>query len=129
MANPGRRWRLSTVGAVAALAGLAACQQQNQYVAPPPPKVTVVVPVQRPVKRYFEATGNTAAANSADLVARVPGFVEAISYQDGADVKKGDVLFTIEPAPYDIKLQQAQAAEAGAQATLKQAQAEYGSLE
>jgi multidrug efflux pump subunit AcrA (membrane-fusion protein) len=78
---------------------LAACGQENRYVAPPPPRVTVAVPSQQPVTRYLEATGNTAAVNSADLVARVPGFIQEINYQDGALVKKGTLLFTIEPEP------------------------------
>jgi len=104
---------------------LAACGQGNQYVAPPPPKVTVATPVQRSITRYLEVTGSAAAVNSADLVARVPGFVQDISYSDGAPVKQGTLLFTIEPEPYEVKLQQAQAAEAGAQATLKQAQSDF----
>ena len=82
-------------------------------------------PPSRTITRYFEATGNTAAVNSVDLVARVQGFIQEISYTDGDFVKKGTLLFTIEPEPYQLKLQQAQAAEAGAQATLKQAEAEY----
>jgi RND family efflux transporter MFP subunit len=115
--------------ALAAAAGLAAsllltaCGQSNQYVAPPPPKVTVATPVERPVTRYLEATGNTAAVNSTDLVARVAGFIQEIKYQDGAAVTKGMLLFTIEPEPYRVKLENAQAAESGAQANLKQAQA------
>src|SRR5262245_60114784 len=100
---------------------LAACGQDNRYVAPPPPRVTVAAPLQQPVTRYLEATGNTAAVNSADLVARVSGFIQDINYQDGANVKKGALLFTIEPEPYQVKLEQAQAAEVGARATLKQA--------
>ena len=103
---------------------LAACGQDNRYVAPPPPRVTVAVPLQQPVTRYLEATGNTAAVNSADLVARVSGFIQDINYQDGANVKKGTLLFTIEPEPYQVKLEQAQAAEVAARATLKQAQAD-----
>jgi RND family efflux transporter MFP subunit len=112
---------------IAAVAGgvLAACSQENHYIAPPLPKVTVAPPVQRPVTRYLEITGNTAAVNSADLVARVPGFIQEINYQDGAAVKKDALLFTIEPEPYEVKLAQAQAAEAGAQATLTQAQADF----
>jgi RND family efflux transporter MFP subunit len=102
---------------------LSACGQGNQYVAPPPPKVTVTNPVQQPVTRYLEANGNTAAVNSADLVARVAGFVQQINYQDGARVKKGTLLFTIEPEPYKVKLDQAKAGEVGAEANLKQAQA------
>jgi multidrug efflux pump subunit AcrA (membrane-fusion protein) len=55
------------------------------------------VALRRPVTRYLEATGNTAAVNSADLVARVSGIIEEISYRDGALVKKGALPFTIEP--------------------------------
>jgi RND family efflux transporter MFP subunit len=102
---------------------LSACGQGNQYVPPPPPKVTVALPAQQPVTRYLEATGNLAAVNSADLVARVAGFVQQVNYQDGARVTKGTLLFTIEPESYRVKLEQAKAAETGAEATLKQAQA------
>jgi RND family efflux transporter MFP subunit len=115
--------RVLTIGAMTF--AVAACGQQNSYVAPPPPKVTVATPVQRPITRYLELTGNTAAVNSADLVARVPGFVQEVNYQDGALVKKGTVLFTIEPEPYEVKLNQAQAAETGAEASLKQAQSDF----
>jgi RND family efflux transporter MFP subunit len=104
---------------------LAACGQDNRYVAPPPPAVTVASPVQQPVTRYFETTGNTSAVNSANLVARVQGFLQEIHYQDGAFVTKGTHLFTIEPEPYRLKLQQAQAAEAAAQATLRQAESDF----
>jgi RND family efflux transporter MFP subunit len=85
----------------------------------------VAAPAKQAVTRYLELTGNTVAVNSADLVARVSGFVHDIQYQDGAIVTKGTPLFTIEPEPYDVKLKQAQAAEAAAQATLTQAQAEF----
>jgi len=108
-----------------ALAVLAGCEQKNTYVAPPPPKVTVAPPVKRNVTLYLEATGNAAAVNSADLVARVPGFINSINYADGDFVKKGTLLFTIEPEPYDLKLKQAQAAQDSTNALLVQAQLEY----
>src|SRR5256714_1630299 len=108
-----------------ALGLLAACGQSNTYQAPPPPKVTVAKPVEQKVTRYFEATGNTAAVNSANLVARVQGFLTETKYTDGQPVKKGQHLFTIEPEPYQLKLQQAQASEAGAQATATQTQADF----
>ncbi|HEV2958218.1 MAG TPA: efflux RND transporter periplasmic adaptor subunit [Xanthobacteraceae bacterium] len=104
---------------------LAACGEPNRYAAPPPPKVTVAHPVRQPVTNYLEVTGNTAPINTVDLVARVQGFLEEIHYKDGDAVKKGTVLFTIEPEPYQVKLDQAKAAEDGAAATLKQAEAEY----
>ena len=112
-------------GIIVLAASLAACGQDNRYVAPPAPKVSVALPVQQTVTHYLEATGNAAAVNSTNLVARVQGFLQAIGYKDGDVVKQGTTLFTIEPEPYKLKLEQAQAAEDGARATLKQAEAEY----
>jgi len=103
---------------------LAGCEQ-NAFVPPPPPTVDVATPVQRSVTRYLEATGNTAPIKQVDLVARVQGVLQAINYQDGAFVKEGTTLFTVEPETYKLKLDQAQAAEAGAQASLKQSDADY----
>ncbi len=110
---------------LAIAAGVAACGQSNEYAAPPPPKVTVAAPVAQDVTRYYEATGNTAAVNSVDLVARVQGFVQAISYTDGDFVKKGTSLFTIEPEPYKLKVVAAKATVISAQASLVQTQQEY----
>jgi RND family efflux transporter MFP subunit len=110
---------------MAAMAVLAGCEDKNAYVAPPPPKVDVATPVQRAVTRYVEATGNTAPIKNVDLVARVQGFLQTIDYTDGTFVKQGTQLFTIEPDTYKLKLEQAQAAEVGAQATLKQAEADF----
>src|SRR5258705_5428211 len=110
--------------AVAAMGTLSACEQ-NTFVPPPPPKVDVAVPVQRSFTRYLEATGNTAAIKNVDLVARVQGFLQSINYTDGAFVKEGTSLFTIEPDTYKLKLEQAQAAETGAQATVRQAEADF----
>jgi len=117
--HPGRR--IAAAPALALL--LAACGQRNDYVAPPPPKVTVATPLKQPVTRYFEATGNTVAVNQTDLVARVAGFLQEIKYRDGDRVTKGTLLFVIEPEPYRIKLEQAKAAETGADASLKQLEA------
>jgi RND family efflux transporter MFP subunit len=103
---------------------LTACEQ-NTFVPPPPPKVEVAEPVQKPVTRYLDATGNTAAIKNVDLVARVQGFLQSINYQDGSFVKQGATLFTIEPETYKLKLEQAQAAESGAEASLKQAEADF----
>jgi RND family efflux transporter MFP subunit len=125
MAKDSRRPTCRALIALPAVLLLAACDERNSYVAPPPPKVIVAHPVQQPVTNYLEITGNTAAVNSVDLVARVQGFLQEIHYKDGDFVKKGTVLFAIEPEPYQVKLDQAKAAEDGAAATLKQAEAEY----
>ncbi len=110
--------------AIGAMAVLSACEQ-NTFVPPPPAKVDVAVPVQRPFTRYLEATGNTAAVKNVDLVARVQGFLQSINYKDGAFVKEGTSLFTIEPETYKLKLEQAQAAESGAQASVRQTEADF----
>jgi RND family efflux transporter MFP subunit len=91
----------------------------------PPPKVEVAVPVKHAITRYLEATGNAAPIKSVDLVARVQGFLQSINYKDGDFVKEGTVLFTIEPETYKLKLDQARAAQAGAEALLKQADADF----
>ena len=117
--------RLSWWNAAIVAAGVTACGQSNTYQAPPPPKVTVAKPVEQKVTRYFAATGNAAAVNSANLVARVQGFLTEVKYSDGMPVKKGEHLFTIEPEPYQLKVQQAQAAEAASQASQKQTEADF----
>lgn len=111
--------------AVVGLFGLAACGEGNKYVAPPPPKVTVANPTKAPYTHYVEATGNAAAINSADLVARVAGFLTTVDYQDGAGVKRGTLLFTVEPDSYRLKLDQAKAAEKSYEAALNQAKPAY----
>jgi RND family efflux transporter MFP subunit len=119
------RAALSRVAFVTTAAvALSACEQ-NTFVPPPPPRVEVAVPVQKTITRYLDATGNTAAIKNVDLVARVQGFLQSINYKDGTPVKQGDTLFTIEPETYKLKLEQAQAAEAGAQASLKQAETDF----
>jgi len=115
---------IGRTAAAVVVALLAGCEQ-NSFVPPPPPKVDVAAPVQRPVTRYLEATGNTAPIKTVDLVARVQGFLQSIDYQDGSFVKEGTTLFEIEPETYKLKLEQARAAEAGAQASVKQTEADF----
>jgi RND family efflux transporter MFP subunit len=122
MAKAGSVWAPLLLPAFLALA---ACGQDNRYAAPPPQKVEVAPPLEQSVSEYFESTGNMAAINTVDLVARVQGFVQAISYADGDYVKKGTSLFTIEPEPYKLKVDAAKAAVTSAQATLKQAESDY----
>ena len=110
--------------AVSALALMTACGE-NQYIPPPPPKVTVMTPVQQGVIRYFETTGNTVAMNSASLVARVKGYLQQVQYKDGDYVKTGTPLFVIEPEPYKLQYESAQAAQSGAEANLKKLEADY----
>jgi len=95
---------------------LAGCQPRNRYQPPSPLDVTVQRPVQRDVTQYLEETGQVAAINAVDLMARVQGYVEGIGYRDGDFVNKGTNLFTIEPAPYQAQLDEAKANLASAEA-------------
>ncbi len=105
--------------------GLAGCNEQNAYVPPPPPKVTVAQPVREPVTPFLELTGSTQAFNAVDLAARVQGDLVSIDYKDGALVTKGTPLFHIQRDTYDAQLQQAKADLIQQQAGQANAQSEY----
>jgi RND family efflux transporter MFP subunit len=120
-----RRGRVFALAIGAALTLLAGCKKENAYVPPPPPQVGVARPLSRNATPYLEATGNTAAYNQVDLEARIEGFVQQIAYTDGAFVKAGTTLFVIEPAPYQAKLQQAQAELDAANASLIESGPEF----
>ena len=117
-----RRWAAPIALAAALLSGCD--EQKNQYVPPPPPKVTVAEPVQRPVTLYLKFTGNTQAVNTVRLPARVQGYLASLHFPDGADVKQGDLLFTIQPEQYQAELQQALADVQAQQAALDHAETE-----
>jgi membrane fusion protein, multidrug efflux system len=116
-----RRPGLAVLAAIAALA-LAGCGSRNQFVAPPPPKVMVAQPIQKPVTLYVYLTGNTAAYRTANLVARVQGYLETIDYKDGAAVTKGTQLFGIERDTFQAQVDQVKAQLAHDQAVLGEAQ-------
>ncbi len=86
--------------------------------------IPVVLPRLQSVTDYVEITGNAASINDAKLVARVEGYLEQIHYEDGQFVKKGDLLFTIQQAPYAQQLEQAHAQVLTAQASLLYAKTE-----
>jgi RND family efflux transporter MFP subunit len=102
------------------VAVLAACgQSQSQpQAAPPPPQVTIAKPTSKMIADQDEYVGRFVAVESVEVRARVPGYLEAIHFQDGQMVKAGDLLFTIDRRPFQIALAQAQASLAQAKATL-----------
>lgn len=91
----------------------------------PKPKVKVEKPKTEPITDYVYQTGNTRAFQSVELVARIKGYLQDITFQDGAIVKKGEGLFVIEPQPYLEKVNEAKAAVQSAKASLRYAEAEY----
>lgn len=101
---------------------LLGCQKKNAYVAPPPPTVTVSHPVRQLVTNYAEFTGTTQAVEAVELRARVEGFLEQIFFKDSARVQKGDLLFVVDPKPFQAKVDQAEADLMVSRAELKLAQ-------
>jgi RND family efflux transporter MFP subunit len=107
-----------------ALSGLllfmAACAQQQPAAAPPPPpKVTVSQPIYREVVEWEEYTGRLEAVESVEVRARVNGYLQSIHFKNGATVKQGDLLFVIDPRPYQAELERAKAEVALANARLE----------
>ena len=80
---------------------------QSQPAAPP--AVTVSHPLEREVVEWDEYTGQFAAVEYVELRARVSGYLTEIHFEDGQFVKKGDLLFVIDPRPFEADLQQAEA--------------------
>jgi RND family efflux transporter MFP subunit len=87
-------------------AAIAGCEhsQAQPAPAPPPPEVLVSEPIQREVVDYEDFPGRTEAVNSIEVRARVTGYLEKVHFQEGTDVKKGDLLFEIDPRPYQAEL-------------------------
>ena len=117
------------LGLALAAVALIGCSKPNELVQPPPPVVTVAQPVEREVVHQLEFTGNTRATEAVDVRARVNGYLQKIEFVDGADVKAGDVLFVIEPAPFEAALDAAKAALQKAEATLSLANADLARTE
>jgi membrane fusion protein (multidrug efflux system) len=113
------------IGALALLL-LSGCGegQQNERAAAPPPAVTVVKAMIEEVRPTSTFTGRVEAKNKVDLRARVDGFLEKRLFDEGADVKEGDLLFTIEKGLYQAAVDEAKAGVETAEATLQLADLE-----
>jgi multidrug efflux system membrane fusion protein len=104
-------------------AGVTGCTSKQ---GPPPAPEVPVIPVSKPVERevteYVDYTGRTDAIDSVGIRPRVSGYLVNIPFKEGSEVKKGDLLFEIDPAPYQALYDQAQAQVALNQASLRFAQ-------
>jgi RND family efflux transporter MFP subunit len=90
----------------------------SQPAAPPPPAVTVAKPVQRTVIDQDEYVGRFVAVDSVEVRARVSGYLEKVQFEDGALVKQGALLFSVDKRPFQATLDQAKANLAQAKANL-----------
>lgn len=110
--------------AVLALASVAiSCGGEKKAQGPPPPAVTVVKALQKEVTEWDEYTGRLAAVAEVEIRAQVSGYLESIHFKDGQIVNKGDLLFVIDPRPYQAVLDRATAQVKQAEASLALADA------
>ena len=108
--------RLWALGAVAVLAAIVlvlcwsiGAAHSSDKEAAPLPQVTVSAPIERNLDTQLGALGQFSAVDQVELRAQVGGTLIGIHFKDGDTVRKGDLLFTIDPRPYEIKLAQAKA--------------------
>ncbi|HXH83160.1 MAG TPA: efflux RND transporter periplasmic adaptor subunit [Candidatus Tectomicrobia bacterium] len=112
------------------LLALTACSRSPEVSATPkPPGVAVVAAASRTVPVHRDYVGQTEAVTTVEVRARVEGFLERQVVPDGADVRAGDVLFVIDPRPFEAALRQAQANLARDVAQLREAEAAVGQRE
>ncbi len=94
-------------------------QNQSEVAPPPPPDVTVSKPLVQDVTEWDEYTGRLQAVDEVEIRSRVSGYLESINFKDGEIVEEGQLLFLIDPRPYQAVLDQNKAALTRAQVRLK----------
>jgi RND family efflux transporter MFP subunit len=118
--------------AFTSLLALAGCDNgSSQPQARPPAPVTVAPPLVREMADYDEFTGRFAAVDSVEIRARVSGYLDAVHFKDGQEVSKGQLLYVIDPRPFEAEVARAKADVDAAEAQLELAEREvarYGSL-
>lgn len=100
---------------------LAACDQTPQQQQPmemPPPQVTVANPLVMELSDWDEFTGRIHAVESVEVRPRVSGYLQTVNFTEGSIVNKGDLLYVIDPRPYQAVLEQARADVVRAKASL-----------
>ncbi len=118
-----RHWPRTLAISLLALA-LAGCGSQAAEQAPPAPQVGVAPALQREVSQWDEFSGRIEAVQNVELRPRVSGYIDQVNYVEGQEVKKGDVLFTIDARSYRAEL-----ARANAELARARTQAELGRSE
>jgi membrane fusion protein, multidrug efflux system len=118
----------TALGLCLVLLTLAGCDQRKQAAAAPPakPAVGVRAVALKGVNQSFEFVGRIKAVNKVDVRARVEGFLEKVLFQEGQDVKTGDMLYQIEKVQFQAQVDQAKANVAATEAEATNAQLQYG---
>jgi len=122
---------LAAAGLVAAtLSGCGdATGKAAEVQAPAAPPVSAALVLERPVAETQEFSGRLEAIERVEIRSRVSGFITAVNFKPGSEVKKGDVLFVVDPRPYQAEASRAEAAAASARAKLDLARRELARAE
>jgi membrane fusion protein, multidrug efflux system len=96
-----------------------ACSKKTEAPPPPPPEVQVAEVVQKDVPIYIELVGSTLGSEDVEIRARVEGYLLSINFTEGSLVRKGQLLYKIDPQPFLVAIDQAKANLATAQAGLE----------
>lgn len=119
---------LFKLAALSALAlSISACARNEAATADamPAAQVTVAEVVSRPITEFDQFTGRITAVEHVDIRPRVSGYIASVNFNEGKEVRKGDVLFTIDPRPYEAELKRAQAELTRAKTALVLANSEH----
>lgn len=108
---------------VMASAALAACGKGQQGGEPPAPMVSVAVPLSRQMVDWDDFTGRFESPQQVEVRARAGGYLQAVHFKDGQYVRKGQLLFTLDPRPAEAQLAAARAQAEVARTDLKRAEA------
>jgi membrane fusion protein (multidrug efflux system) len=106
--------------AAALSAGLLGCAKK-ETAPPPPPEVKVAPVLQRDVPVNIDIIGQTRGSTEIEVRARVEGYLETVDFQEGSFVRKGQLLYTIDPRPFEANVAQSKGAQAEAEAQLARA--------
>ncbi|HXA35280.1 MAG TPA: efflux RND transporter periplasmic adaptor subunit [Steroidobacteraceae bacterium] len=94
---------------VGALLLLSACGKSGGGQPPPPPQVSVAKVLEKRVKDWDEFTGRLQAVETVEIRPRVSGYIDKVAFVEGSQVKRGDLLFVIDPRPYQAEYDRAAA--------------------
>ena len=123
-----RHTLLLPVAAFAIALTLSACgrnEAAESHAAPPAPQVTVAAAVSRKITEFDEFTGRFEAVERVEVRPRVSGYIASVDFKEGSEVKKGEVLFVIDPRPYQAERDKAAAGLAQARSQLVLAKSEH----
>lgn len=119
-----RHFATVSVLATALVVGACSAPEAQEQGGPPPPQVEVAVPLSSQVADWNGYTGRFESVERVEVRARVSGYVKSVNFEDGARVKAGELLFTLDDRPFRAALAQAEAQLAQAKAQAAQAQSD-----